>query len=367
MNTAPQQVDATHVLVRGRKLVYFGGCDYFRLSRHRLILGALSDGLRKFGLNVAASRATTGNHPLYEKLERALAAYFRVESATLASNGWAPNLMVAQALAGQFSHVLIDERAHPCLADAASLAACPVIKFRHRDPADVARIIKRLSLSRPLLMSDGLFSQDGTVAPVRKYLEILPPGGQILLDDAHGAGVLGRRGRGTIEHADVSAARIIQTITLSKGFGVFGGAVLGPRALKDAIVSRSGVFIGSTPLPLPLANAALASIDILRKGSRLRQRLDRNVRFLRKTLRDRGLDAPDAPGPIVALAPTKASHARRFSARLLAEGIYPTLIKYPGGPPDGYFRFAISSEHTLPQLEALARAAGNEPLASMPR
>ena len=139
-----QQVDRTYVRHQGRKLSYFAGCDYFRHGQSsRKSSKPRRDGLKRFGLNVSASRLTTGNHQLYEQLERRLASFFGAESATLASNGYAPNLMVAQALAGQFSHALIDERAHGCLADAAQLLDCPVLKFKHRDAADLARIVSK--------------------------------------------------------------------------------------------------------------------------------------------------------------------------------------------------------------------------------
>jgi 7-keto-8-aminopelargonate synthetase-like enzyme len=353
--SALQSSGRTSVLQDRRKLCYFGGCDYFRMASHPQVLRALRDGLRQFGLNVSASRMTTGNHPVYERLERSLAAFFGSETATLAPNGWLPNAMVAQALAGQFSHVLLDERAHASLADAARLLDCPAVKFRHRDASDLAGIIRRLGAIKPLLMTDGMFSHDGSVAPLKEYLAVLPRGGRMLVDDAHGAGVLGRTGRGTPQHAGVSTARIIQTITLSKAFGVFGGAVLGPQKLRNAIIARSGIFTGSTPLPPPLACAALKSVTILRADRRLRRRLNRNVAHLRRKLRARGIPAPEQPGPIVSLAPRNRREGERLGRRLIEAGIHPPFILYPGGPENGYFRFAISSEHTIGQLDLLAR------------
>src|SRR5579871_5658551 len=198
MPVAPvlQQVDRTYVRFQNRKLIYFAGCDYFRLASHPEVLKAAAAGVKKFGLNVAASRLTTGNHQLYEELEASLAKFFGSETATLASNGYAPNLMVAQALAGKFSHALIDERAHGCLVDAAQLLDCPVIKFKHRSPDDVARIATRLGDAQLILLTDGVFSQDGGIAPLKEYLAALPRSATILVDDAHGAGVLGESGRG---------------------------------------------------------------------------------------------------------------------------------------------------------------------------
>ena len=360
MKESPPQIDRTHVRQDGRKLVYFGGCDYFRLSRRPRVLQALRDGLDKFGLNVAASRTTSGNHPLYGRLERELADFFGVESATLAPNGWAPNLMAAQALAGQFSHVLIDEQAHPSLADAALFVGCPIVKFRHRDAGDLARVLARLVRCRPLVMTDGMFPRDGSVAPVRDYLKLLPRGGLMLLDDAHAAGVLGKTGRGTAQHFEVASPQIVQTITLSKAFGVFGGAVLGKRKLQKKIVEHSKVFIGTTPLPLPLAAAALASLKILRASGRLRERLLTNARYVHQELGKRGVTIPDAPGPVIALFPRSSRDAARLKRRLLAARICPPFSHYPGGPPGGCFRFAISSEHSRRQLLDLVEAIAGQ-------
>jgi 7-keto-8-aminopelargonate synthetase-like enzyme len=358
MSVAPtlQQVGRTYVRFGKRKLIYFAGCDYFRLTSHPQVLKAAETGLRRFGLNVAASRLTTGNHELYEELESCLAKFFGAETATLASNGYAPNLMVAQALHGKFSHALIDERAHGCLVDAAQLLDCPVIKFKHRSPEDVSRILYRLGITQLILLTDGVFSHDGNVAPLKQYLAALPRNGIILLDDAHGAGVLGKTGGGTPEHCGVVSSRVIQTITLSKAFGVYGGAVLGSRELRDAIVARSRVFVGNTPLPLPLANAAIKSIAILKKDKGLRRRLAENSVYVKRKLADAGIPVPDSPAPIIPVVLDGPGEIARFRKRLLAAGIYPSFIKYPGGPAGGYFRFVISSEHKKVQLNRLVDA-----------
>ncbi len=354
-----QQVDRTFVVSGGRKLSYFGGCDYFRLSSHPAVLAAMREGLDRFGLNVAASRKTTGNHPLYEKLERALEAFFGVEAAVLVSNGYVANLVVTQALAGEFTHALIDERAHGSLFDAAALPGCPVLPFKHRDAADARRAARAAGhRARLLVLTDGLFSHSGQVAPLGDYLRLLPKHTVLLVDDAHGAGTLGRLGRGTLEFLGVSEERIIQTVTFSKAFGVYGGAVLGSRRLRDRIVSRSRLFTGNTPLPLPLANAVLTALQVIRADARMRRRLLFNTRYVKAALRSAGFPVPDGPGPIAPIEPRDARHAESLRRRLLAHGIHPPLIRYPGGPASGYFRFAISSEHSAEQLDALARCIG---------
>jgi 7-keto-8-aminopelargonate synthetase-like enzyme len=353
------QVDRTYVLHRGRRLSYFGGCDYFRLSSHPDVLRALHEDLDRFGLNVAASRKTTGNHALYGQLERKLAEFFGVEAAVLVSNGYMTNLAVAQALAGEFTHALIDERAHASLFDAAKLLDCLVLPFKHRDTGSAAKAARQAGrAAKILLLTDGLFSHSGEVAPLEEYLRLFPASAMLLVDDAHGAGTLGRTGRGTTELLSVSGRRVIRTITLSKAFGVYGGAVIGSLAVRNWIVARSRLFVGNTPLPLPLAAAALASLKVLRNDLQLRRRLLCNTSYVKAALREAGLPVNNGPGPIIPFVPRNRREADQLVKRLLVAGIHPPLINYLGGPEDGYFRFAISSEHTPEQLDALARVLG---------
>jgi 7-keto-8-aminopelargonate synthetase-like enzyme len=272
-----QQVDRTYVLADGKKLSYFAGCDYFRLSSHPRVLAALEGGLKRYGLNVAASRMTTGNHEIYTRIEEELARFFAAQSAVLVSAGYLTNLVVAQAFAGEFSQVLIDERSHVSLFDAARAFGRPITRFRHRDVADVVRVLRRLGTkAKVILLTDGLFAHDGCVAPLGAYRRALPSSAWLLVDDAHGAGVLGRHGRGTLEYVGLDRTRVVQTITLSKAFGVYGGAILGPRAVRKKLLSSS-LFIGNTPLPLPLVSAACEAIRLLATDATLRQRLARHT------------------------------------------------------------------------------------------
>src|SRR5690349_3191204 len=350
-----QQMDRTYVLYRGRRFSYFGGCDYYRLSSHPTIVAALVAGLKKYGLTAAASRKTTGNHFLYEQLEKRLAGFFGTADAVLVSNGYATNLVVAQALAGGFSHVLIDQKAHASLVDASAFFDGPIINFSHRDTVAVSRIMERIGRrSRPVLLTDGMFSHDGGLAPIDGYLRSLPRNAVLLLDDAHGAGILGKTGKGTPEQLGVRSDRIVQTISLGKAFGVYGGAILGARSLCDRIRDRSRLFGGNTPPPLPLVNAALQAVGILRSDRSLPCRLRRNVQILWSELRQTDSPAPDWPSPIISVVPQTPAQARRLTKQLVRQRIYPSFIRYPGGAAAGYFRFAISSEHSVRQIVSLA-------------
>jgi 8-amino-7-oxononanoate synthase len=350
-----QQVDRTFVLHRGRKLIYFGGCDYFRLSSHPDVLRAVTEGVEKFGLNVAASRMTTGNHQLFGRLENELAKFFNVEGAALLSNGYATNLAFAQSFRDDFTHAFIDERSHGSPQDAAALLSARTTAFRHRDPDDLRRLMKKLRPSaRALLITDGLFGHDGSLAPLDDYLKILPRDAMMLVDDAHGGGTIGRSGKGTPEVCGVRDPRIVQTISLSKAFGVYGGAVLGTRRVIDTLQAQSRIFKGNTPPPPPLVHATRTSLKILNTDRALRVRLQANTKRIKNALRSAGVPTIDNESPLVGLTPRSALHADRFCRKLLKAGIYPPLVRYGDKSAAGQFRFAISSEHTAGQLEALA-------------
>ena len=349
-----QQVDRTYVRYQGRKFSYFAGCDYFRMASHPTVLKAVGEGLKKFGLNVAASRLTTGNHAIYAELEATLKDFFKAPAAAVVSNGYATNLVAAQAMQGDFTHVFLDEGAHVSLKDASRYFDCPVFKFKHADAADLARVAAKKK-GRPILLTDGVLSHDGKIAPVRDYLKILPANAWVLLDDAHGAGVLGKTGKGTAEYHGLSRERIVQTLTMSKAFGVYGGAILCPPALREKIIQRSGMFAGSTPLPLPLAYAAKTSIGIVKAHPEIRARLNENVALVKSSLSHR-YSVPTTPAPIIAYTPANAEEVTHLKQALLAGKIFPSFIQYPGGPKNGYFRFVISSEHSKKQLAALIKA-----------
>jgi 7-keto-8-aminopelargonate synthetase-like enzyme len=354
MSDSLRQVDRTYVMWKNRRLSYFAGCDYFRLSSHPEVLRAVHQGLQTHGLNVAASRMTTGNHPLFAQLEKALASFFGAPAALLTGSGYATNLIVVQALRDEFSHILMDENAHLSLRDATRFFVGPVLEFKHRDASDLARQLRRLrGKSRPLVLTDGLFARDGELAPLAAYLNILPARGMILLDDAHAAGMIGATGKGTVEYAGVPRRRIIQTVTLSKAFGCYGGSILCEARLRQKLMTGSAMFAGSTPLLLPLTNAALKSMEVLQGDPGLRCRLSQNTQYVKTTLRARGLSVPHTPAPIICIVPHSPAETARRRRRLLGHGVYPSFIRYPGGPKAGYFRFVVSSEHSKGQLDDL--------------
>lgn len=355
-----QQLGNSLVRWRGRELIYFSGCDYFRLASHPKIHKATTDGLKKYGLNVAASRLTTGHHQLYEDLERELARFFGAEDALLVPTGYLAAMVVAQVLARQFSHAIVDAQAHPALLDAAAQLGCPILRFEHCDVEDFARTIQFCGKgARPLVLTDGMFSANGAVAPLKAYLRWLPSKGRMLVDDAHGVGVLGNTGQGTLEFEAIGRRRTIQCVTLSKAFGVFGGVILGTGELRERIFDKSRAFAGSTPLPLPLASAARESVKILKaQGKGLRKKLNENADYVKGALKQAGVVFDETPGPIVGLAAKSAAHTKKLKNNFLAAGIYPPFTRYPG-LGEGLFRIVISSGHNRAQLDKLIAVLKN--------
>ena len=345
-------IGTNEVRLGRRNLLYFSGCDYLRLARDPRLIKAAHAALKQHGLSVAASRITTGNHKIYGLLEAALAKFFAVEDAVVVPDGYFAPIVAAQALAGDYTHAFIDELAHGALRDASRMFEIPAKQFKHKDTAHLARLMARCGRgARPIILTDGLFGHDGSVAPLREYLKILPARGLMLVDDAHGLGVIGAKGKGSLEYEGVGRQRIVQCGTLSKGFGAYGGVILASRALRKKILANSRTFAGTTALPLPLAGAALKAIEILRQEPERRKRLIQNLAYIRPRARTAGWDVPDTPGPMMRLPALTERENQRLKSRLLAAGIYPPYLKYGNASATGYFRFIISSEHTQAQLD----------------
>jgi len=347
-------VGLNEVRFHGRKLLYFSGCDYLRLARDPRLKKAAHAALDKYGLSVAASRITTGNHRIYGQLETSLAKFFTSESATLVPDGYFAPIVAAQALADEYTHVFLDEFAHGALRDAARMFNGPIKTFKHKDVSDLKRQLSGCGKnSLPIILTDGLFGHDGSVAPLRAYLKILPRNGLLLVDDAHGAGVIGATGKGSLEYEKVSRQRVIQCATLSKGFGAYGGVILGPGTLRKKVLAHGRAFIGTTPLPLPLAGAVLKAVEILKREPGRRKRLAQNTVYIRKGLRTAGWEIPDQPGPMVRLPAMEKPGIQKLRTQMLEAGIYPPFLKYGSTSGNGYFRIIVSSEHTRGHLDKL--------------
>lgn len=355
-------LDRTKVLHEGRPYLFFGGTDYHRLSSHPDVLRAVREVAERDGLSCAGSRTTTGNHPLVVELERALAAFLGVGAAATCPSGYLSNAMALEAVAGEFQRFFIDGGAHSSLAaPAGRLPREAVQTFKHADPEDLERLLKE-SLrpgERPLVLTDGVVPVDGELPPLGAYWGLVKQiGGALLVDDAHGIAVLGPGGKGSPAEAGLPAEAFIQAGTLSKGLGTFGGVVAGPAARMDRIPEKSLTYVGATPIPPPLAAAAIRSMEILQANPGLVAGLRARAFHVRERVRGMGFRVVSSPAPILSVTHHDTEKNLRLRALLLERGIYPTFTNYPGSPPGGHFRFALSSAHTEEEVELLLQTIG---------
>jgi 8-amino-7-oxononanoate synthase len=355
-------LDRTRVLYEGKPYLFFGGTDYHRLSSHPDVLRALQEVAESDGLSCAGSRTTTGNHPLVAELERKVAVFLGAGEAALCSSGYLSNAVALEAIAGEFQRFFIDGSAHSSLASPAGrLPREAVIAFRHADPEDLERELKGHLQpgEKPLVLTDGVVPVDGEMPPLGTYWELVREfGGALFVDDAHGIAVVGPSGKGSPEEAGLPAGSFIHTGTLSKGLGVFGGLVAGPAGMAAKIVEKSLAFVGGTPIPPPIAAAAIRSIQILQENPGLIAGLRSRMLRVRERLRAMGLRVPSSPAPILSITHHDTAKNLRLRSLLFERGIYPPFIHYPGSPPGGHFRFAVSSAHTEEEVNLLLDTIG---------
>jgi 8-amino-7-oxononanoate synthase len=356
-----ESAPGAEVIIGGRRCLYFGGTSYFGLHSHPEVIAAGVSAFRRFGTHSATTRAGYGNNPVLLQVEERLKEYFHTPAAAYFGSGYLSSLVLTQALSSDVDILFVDEAAHFCVNDAALTVQKPIFPFRHRDPDDLRKKLnKRLKpRQRPLLLSDGVFPTFGLIAPLPEYLKVLEPyGGLIVLDDAHGAGVLGRKGRGTYEHFGLTSRQGPVAGTLSKAFGGHGGFVTGPAELVSRIRSGIGAYIGSTPTPTPIAAASAKGIEILKTHPEMREKLRQNVRKLKEGLRKLGITTEETPVPIAAWSSGSETGMKRIQRELLRRNIAVAYLKYVGAPPAGVLRLTIFSTHTDAQIRRLLDELG---------
>lgn len=361
MTLGPQLRPAgkTRVVFEGRKLLFFAGTDYHRLSRHPELIAAAKEAMDDFGLTASGSRATTANHPLLGQLEEALAEFLGSEAVLLTPNGYLAPTVLLQGHADRFAAAFLDERAHPALWDAVAAAGLPCRAYRHGDPeALAAQIAESLpGGGRPVVLTDAVFAALGDPAPVAELLEVVDRfDGQLVIDEAHAVAVLGPSGKGLAEHLGVPLDRVWRTGTLGKGFGAAGGFVAADAGAVADCVVKSRAFVGASPLALPIAAAALAGVRLLTRDPSPIESVQTKALGFKQVLRDMGIEQFDIPMPIAAFSLGDPDKNRSLSDTLLEWGIYPPLIDYPGSLPGGQFRFALASAHSDMEIDALTEA-----------
>lgn len=349
-------ISSRAVTLDGRELLCFGGCNYLGLAHHPALERAAVEAMRRYGLSTGASRETSGNTALLDELERRAAAFTGFEAAVLTLDGYTANLALARTLAADFDVGLHDARSHQSIREAIVAAGMRPVPYAHRDARAAAEAAAAHAGARIALFTDGVFAADGAVAPAPELLAALPADGVMVVDDCHGLGVLGEDGAGTVRHFGISDPRVCVTTTFAKAMGSHGGAILGSGELAEAVRSRAGLYMGTTPLAPPMAGAALEAFRVHGAEPERLGRLRENALDLRKSLADLGLNVRETPAPVFAFTHGSAPEMDRLHARLRDEGILAPLIAYPGGPAPCYFRLAVTAEHTREDIDRLITA-----------
>ncbi len=352
-------VDRDYVIFEGRRLLYLGGIDYHRLSSEPEVLKALARAALEHGISPTGSRTTVGNHFLYLELERKLAEFFQTEATALLSGGYLANTALLQAIAEEYDIFFLDEAAHSSLVDAARIFGKQTVYFSHLETQSLEENLRQhlKGKSKPLILTDGVFPARGEIPPLDQYVEIAKRyEARIVIDDAHALAVVGEKGLGSWEEKRADREFIFQTGTLSKGFGVFGGVIPGKSPLISQIQKKSSAFIGATGIPLPLAAAAIKSVDLLSANRGKIVTLRRRSLELKKKLQSLGFDLPPSPAPIFSITFHDEVRNKRLHQVLLENGIFPPFINYPGAPAGGHFRFIITSNTTDEQIGLFLRA-----------
>ena len=358
MESAP----GPEAVIDGKRYLYFGGTSYLGLASHPEVIEAGCAALRQYGVHTATSRARFGTNPPVLEVERLSARYFGTEDAFYFGSGYMANHIMVSALAAEADAVLVNEASHFCVLEAAQLAGLPVQTFH--DAHDLARLAK--SVRRPLIMADAIGPSTGAPAPVRDYLTALEgcERAMLLLDDAHGVGVLGPNGRGLLDELGLwervnigiaeRGASFFVCATLAKALGGFGGVIPGSLAFVSRTRTSSHYFDGASAPASPVAGATAKALEIVMREPELRQTLRRNIELLRAGLRDLGLALPESAAANLGVTVGGADTMTRIHEGLKERGIMlPYVRAYAGLPKDGALRFAVFATHTEDHIRQL--------------
>ena len=339
--------------------------DYLGLSRDQSVIEAACNAARKYGAGARASRLVSGHNELHSQLESEIACFKNAENALLFSSGYAANLGVISALAQRGDSLFCDKRNHASLVDACKFAQNNGASVRYYSTTKKLRALfgshetssTRSDNSRVFIITDGVFSMDGDVCDWPRLVQLAREFGAILvLDDAHGTGTLGEKGRGTKEYfaVDANDVDIVEIGTLSKALGAQGGFVVGSQTLIDYLVNSSRSFIYSTALNPPACGAALQALRVLEREPQRLQKLRDNTQMLASGLRERGFDVTQQLSPILSVRIGDAHNALKLSHNLLESGVWCPAIR-PPSVPQNTSRLRVTASSELSQ-EDIARA-----------
>ena len=348
------------ISINGKTFLNFCSNDYLNLSQHPDIVKAAMAGLKKYGFGSGASRLLSGTYDSHRQLERNIASFKKTGSALVFNTGYAANTGIIDALAGKDSVVFSDELNHASIIDGARLSRADVNIYRHRDVNHLESLLnKNRKTGRGLIVTDSVFSMDGDIAPLKGLVSLSKKFNTLLMiDDAHATGVIGKTGRGGLEHFGIKSRDIIQMGTLSKAAGCFGGFVAGNSELIDLLVNRARSFIYSTSLPPAVAAASIRAIKLLYSGSDYRRKkLWKNRERMYQGLKEIGFDTLDSETPIIPVMVGETKEALRIGSHLYNNKIFAPAIR-PPTVSEGKcrIRFTVTAGHTYKDIDMALEA-----------
>lgn len=344
----------------GRQVINLASNNYLGLTTHPKLRQAALEATRKYGVGSGAVRTIAGTMKLHMELEEKIARFKNVEACVVFQSGFAANAGTVAATLGKDDFIISDELNHASIIDGARLSKATIRVFRHKDVAHAEQLLKEVASQpgRKLLISDGVFSMDGDIAPLPSLCDLAEKHGAIMMvDDAHASGVLGRNGRGTIDHFGVHGRVDIQVGTLSKAIGALGGYVCGTRDLVEFLYHRARPFLFSTSHPPSVAATCIAAFEVLEQEPERIERLWENTRFFKKELGKLGfniggVNTPASETPITPIIIGDGRLTMEFSRELFQQGVMGTGITYPTVPEGkARVRTIVTATHTREELE----------------
>ncbi len=342
--------------VKGKTTLQFASNDYLGLATHPKLKHAAQQAIDKFGVGSGASRLISGTLPPHRSLEGTLAQFAQTEDALIFSSGYATNLGVIPALAKADGIIFADRLCHASLIDACRLSRATLRVFRHNDVNHLHSLLKTRAVARPaLIVTEGVFSMDGDLAPLPELVALAEEyEASLLVDDAHGTGVMGPRGGGTLEHYGIRAPTVVHMGTLSKAVGASGGFITGTHKFIQYLINIARPFMYSTSPPPATAAAAEMGIRIIQQEPQRRTKLWRNREHLYNSLQTLGFVTTNTQSPIIPIIVKEPGLALDLSHRLQEQSIYIPAIRPPTVPRGtSRLRLTVTSEHSIPQINQL--------------
>jgi 8-amino-7-oxononanoate synthase len=342
------------ISVEGREFLLFASNNYLGLANHPQVKFAAMKAIEAFGIGTGASRLISGTLPPHHTLERDLAQWKGTEASLTFSSGYATNIGVIPSLAKADGLILADRLCHASLIDGCRLSRATLRIFHHNDLDHLKRLLSnRPSHASTLIITEGVFSMDGDLAPLPEMARLAEEfEATLLVDDAHGTGVMGSNGRGTVEHYGVDSASILHMGTLSKAIGSSGGFVAGPKDFVAYLINTCRSFIYTTAPPPAMAAAASTSLAIIQQEPHRRTKLWRNREFLHNGLVKMGFELTNTQSPILPIIVKDPELGVRMSHRLKEEGVWIPAVRPPTVPKGtSRLRVTVTADHSIEQIE----------------